>query len=117
MTDEIKKLIASAPIRREGYFSSFLIIPSGEKYGGFWGENGYNNIILLGGNCEGWFNITDSADSVMFSGIKHINFDVPNENNSVRFWFDEPIYINNELNLSTLLGRPAEKGENDECDI
>lgn len=107
MTEELKKLLEEAPIRRAGIFHNFLIVPTGSKYDGFWGENGYNEIVLLGmAEDRNYYNITDSADSVMFSMIKHVNFDIPSEYNCVRFWFDEPIRIDNEMNLSTLMGYP-----------
>lgn len=108
MTEEIKKLIETAPVKRSGVFQSFLMIPSGEKYDGFWGENGYNNIILLGMSEEGWCNITECADSISFAQTSSINFDVPNDLNCVRFWFNEPIKIRNELNLSTVIGYPSD---------
>lgn len=107
MKEALKKLIEEAPIRRVGAFVNFLIVPTGQKYDGFWGENGYNEIVLLGLADDGkYYNITDSADSVMFSKVMHVNFDIPSEYNCVRFWFDEPIQINNEMNLSTLMGYP-----------
>lgn len=115
MNKKIKELIESAPISREGTFNNFLIIPSGEKYNGVWGKNGYNNIILLGKKLTDakWYNITESADSVMFSKIRNVNFDIPSDTNCVRFWFDEPIRIDNRLNLSTLIGYPMQE-ESDE---
>lgn len=120
MTDALKTLIEEAPIKRSGKFRRFLIIPTGEQYDGFWGKNGYNNIILLGQELDQdendkYYNITDSADVVTLAMIKSIHFDVPTEYNCIRFWTDGYIEIHNEMNVSTIMGYPegAIEREND----
>ena len=106
MTDKLKELIENAPIKRSGVFTFFMLVPTGEKYDGFWGENGYNKCLLLG-QCDGddtWYKITDYADAISFGLMHSVSFDIPTEYNTVRFWFNEPIRMNNDLNLSQIQG-------------
>jgi len=106
LKEELKELIKNAPVKRSGTFSGFFIVPSGEEYDGFFGKNGYNNIILLGLETDSrkWCRITESADALSFIGMHSLNFDIPTEYNSVRCWANKPIKIDNELDLSTITG-------------
>ena len=107
MTDKLKELIKNAPIKRSGVFFEFMLIPTGKRYNGTFGENGFNRCLLLG-KCnvadDTWYKITDYADALWFRNIPNVNFDIPNIYNAVRFWFDTPIEIHNELNTSTISG-------------
>ncbi len=106
MKEELKELIENAPVKRSGLFSGFIIVPSGEEYDGFYGKNGYNNLILLGleADSKKWCRITKSADALSFIGMHSLNFDIPTEYNCVRCWAVKPIEIDNELDLSTIVG-------------
>ena len=48
MKKSAKALIESAIPRQNVFFNHIWIIDSEKKYNGFWGKNGYNNIIILG---------------------------------------------------------------------
>ena len=49
MTEKLKEIIKTAPRAKEGSsYTSFLLIPTSNAYDGFWGKNGFNNIIVLG---------------------------------------------------------------------
>lgn len=107
MTKQLKELVENAKECRKGNFTSLLIIPTGRKYRGFWGVNGYNSILLLGYEKEAneWYKITDYADvfTIVANVAKHklITFDIPSEYNCVRVHAHDQIFIiDNELDLS-----------------
>ena len=113
MTEQLKELIENAPIKRSGIFINLLVCSNG-KYDGFWGENGYDNIILLGYDLETkqYYKITDKADvfnAFQFHDLANqislgsFNMDIPNEYGVPRIWFSNARFkIDNDLNLSTV---------------
>lgn len=111
MTDALKELIENAPIKRQGTFLHFLAVSNGE-YNGFWGNNGFDSILLFGFDAEDgkYYKITDYADSVGFFGLTKgcFSMDIPSEYGVPRIWFHTPIEIDNELDLSTISGMPVE---------
>lgn len=111
MTEELKNLIENAPIKRKGRFENLMIVSNG-KYDGFWGENGYNRIILLGHEPmdEQWYKITEQADVFHIINCKELGFfsfnmDIPELYEVPRIWFcGYLIEIDNELNIDTIAG-------------
>lgn len=63
MTEQLKDLIANAPHKDVGIFTALMFVSNG-KYDGFWGENGYDNLIILGYEIvsKEWVLITDYGD-------------------------------------------------------
>lgn len=97
MTEKLKNIIETAERANEPCsFSEFLIIPTNEAYNGFWGENGFDNMIVLGGSLseDKWFEISKcDCDSFHITWLKGINFDSPSDLGCLRAFFDEPIEI------------------------
>ena len=107
MANKLEQLIKNAPWKRSGCFMRFMLVSTGELYDGMWEENGYDKCLLFGqcgDDTDTWYKITDSADSLWFRCIPGANFDIPHEYNAVRFWFDTPVEIDNDFNLSTVKG-------------
>ena len=113
MTKKLKDLVENAPIKQIGWFDMFMFVPIGE-YNGFSKKNGYQRMISFGFSKEDgkWFIIGDQSDvfCLLSQNIKNFNLDIPNDYKIPRIWFDKPIYIDNCLNLSTIIGNIG--GEN-----
>ena len=127
MTEALKALIENAPVKTKGIFRSFLLVSNG-KYDGFWGANGFNNILIFGkvyeeGNKipsdDAWYKISEYGDafSIMtgLSGVPLHGFhmDIPEEYEVPRIWFDTPISIDNEIPVSTIIGYTVSKHTTD----
>lgn len=114
MTEKLKEIIKNAKHIEEGTFKEFLIIPTGEKYDGFWGENGFDEMIILAGNYNNgeWYLLTNFSDTFNilpfnpFHRMFGINFDSPSDYGCLRVFFDNPIEI--ESVASSVIARPKE---------
>ena len=98
MTEELKKLIDTAETMTSGEFSSLMVVPNG-KYEGFWGENGYDNMLILGCMDKVWYKVADlQVDVFNIFDIREkssFNMDIPSEYGVPRFWFSaQKIKIN-----------------------
>ena len=97
MTEQLKEIIDNAEHAHEGmFFREFLIIPTGEKYGGLWGENGFDKMIILAGELDEdkWAIVTNYSDAFnIINQSRSINFDVPSKYDCLRIWFDKPIEL------------------------
>ena len=106
MTDKLKEIIENAPVKKAGTFVALMFIPNGE-YNGFWGHNGYNNILLLGqeANREGgtWYKIATSADVFQMAHYESVSIDIPTELGVPVLFVPEGIEIDNTLELSSVL--------------
>ena len=71
-------------------FQVLHIINSGKNYTGFWGKNGYRNIIIIGEDREGiLYNITHygQVDVITFlDEIKNLKMDISSKTDSLRLW-------------------------------
>ena len=108
MKNKLKELIEAAPSIKSGIFDCFLIVPNG-KYNGFWGKNGYNNIILLVKKPKDtvWYKICDKCDKfTIFDIIKNatFNLDIPSDYNVVRIWFHKPVRIKYDVETADIFG-------------
>lgn len=71
-------------------YKSLYIINSEKAYNGFWGENSYNAIIILGLTNEGeYINITgdyqcDSYEIINLNELIPTRTDIPNDLNCIR---------------------------------
>lgn len=96
MTQELAEIIKNAERKECGVFNEFLIVPTGEKYDGFWGANGFDKILLLakGMHDEDFCILTDYSDSFHLINSHSVNFDIPSDLGVVRVFTDESIVIN-----------------------
>lgn len=109
MKKALKELLEHAPVKLAGDFSSFIAIPNG-RYKGFWGDNGYDNIILLGLSCEDerWYKISEYVDIFDIESIRYVNIDIPHEYGVPRIWFRQPIHIDYRIQISSVSGKGKE---------
>ena len=76
--------------RKHDQFDNLYVIDSEKAYGGLFGKNGYNNIILIGHNndSEEYELITDWSDVVhVFKG--GFNMDIDSDNGIVHLWSEK----------------------------
>lgn len=120
MTDELKKLIEEAPHIHSGKFAIFMIVPNGQ-YDGFWGVNGYDNILILARPCneDQWYILSTEADvfniyHVVREDLPGLSFslDIPTEYGVPRIWFNYPVEINYEIPTATIMGQFTKKDVN-----
>ena len=119
MTDKLTQLIEEAPYIHEGIFSSFMIVSNG-IYDGFWGVNGYDNILILAKPYkeDKWYILATEVDifnvydytktSVGFS------LDIPTEYGVPRIWFYKPIHIDFNIPTSTIIGYAVSEADNED---
>lgn len=97
MKKALKELIENAKRRNVGEYISFLVIPTNKAYNGFWGRNGYNDIIVLGydKNTKKWYRLDSEGESDTFDilQIYKVNIDVPREYGCIRIHLPEPVEI------------------------
>ena len=96
MKKKLKELIENAPYKRVGTFTQFLLIPTNEEYNGFWGKNGYNNVIILGYDKkeEIWCRLSpQQCDNMNISHVRNFDMDIPSDLGCIRIWFDNDIVI------------------------
>lgn len=108
MKKALKDLIEQSPWKRKGVFRNLMLVSNG-VYDGFWGKNGYNNILILGFDVDDnkYYKITESADVFNIMDIPErntFNVEIPTEYGVPRIWFTHPIYIDNEVAISTVTG-------------
>ena len=110
MKKALKELLENAEEKRVGHFHNLLIVSNG-VYDGFWGKNGYNNIILLGyvASDTKYYKITESADIFNIfdlgrNNFRTLNIDIPTEYGVPRIWFNKPIFIDYSAPISGVVG-------------
>lgn len=116
MTDKLTRLIEEAPYIHEGIFSSFMVVSNG-IYDGFWGANGYDNILILAQphKEDKWYILATEVD--IFNIYDNIgkssgfNLDIPTEYGVPRIWFDRPIRIDFSIRTSTIIGYMEDEKE------
>ena len=113
MTEELKILIENAPIKRVGYFDKLIFVSNG-VYDGFYGINGYDSILIMGLSDGQWCIVSDYGDKFdIYTDRMSFNLDIPTEYGVPCIWFDKPVYIDNSMMLSSVVGefREQRKGE------
>jgi len=96
MIKHLKELIDNAEFCVEGIFNEFLIIPTHEKYNGFWGKNGYENMIVLARHFESdtWYRISqEQCDVFNIIGVRSVGIDIPDDVGCIRISSNEAIEI------------------------
>lgn len=106
MRKALKKIIDTAEERSVGYFDSLMFVSNG-IYNGLFGKNGYDNILILGyvRSEQKWFIISKYDD--VFS-IYQLNgtfkLEINSEYGVPTIWFNKPVYIDNSMHLSSVVG-------------
>lgn len=108
MTEELKQLIETAPKKNNGVFLNLMFVSNG-AYNGFWGVNGYDNILILGLDVDDkkYYKIAETADVFNVFDIPEkntFNVEIPTKYGVPRIWFTHPIHIDNEIEISTVTG-------------
>ena len=100
MKKAVKELIAEAVPLESTEFSELWIIDSEKIYRGFWGKNGYNNIIILGrGYKKDQIElISNSSDAIHFMNDARLslNIDIKSTNGIVHIWFHRAVRLQGE---------------------
>lgn len=104
MKKALKELIENAIEKRTGDFYAFLMIPNG-RYDGFWGKNGYDNILLLGQSKDDhkWYKIADHIDAVHFFYPPSLNWEINSRYGVPCVWTHQRIHIEYEGCTSSLI--------------
>lgn len=108
INEKLKDLIDNAEVVTKGTFKTLMFLSAG-KYDGFWGENGYDNILILGYDMlkNTWVIISDYGDVFMIYKLSdriNFNIDIPSEYGIPRIWFSRPVRIDNTLGVSSVVG-------------
>ena len=113
MKKALKELIEKAEVKREGEFRAFLTIPNG-IYNGFWGKNGYDNILFLGQSSEDdkWYKIADKIDAIHFFYPPSLNWEINLKYGVPSFWTHHPIRVSYDGFTSSLIACDRRDDEN-----
>ena len=104
MTDKLKELIEKATYKPVGDFASLMFVSNGE-YDGFWGKNGYDNLLILGYEKGEWYKISEYGDAFyIFTALMNFNLDIPSDYGVPRMWFHKPVHIDASGINSTIIG-------------
>lgn len=108
MTQELRKLIATAERKESGSYKDFLIASMGEAYNGFWAGsegNDFNNMLVLAGDFleDKWIVLSQAnCDALNIFGLVRLGvIDVPTKYDCIRLHFEQPIEI--EMVASSIL--------------
>lgn len=113
MRKKLKELIENAEFCVEGVFNEFLIIPTHKAYNGFWGKNGYENIIVLARNFDSktYYRISqEQCDVLNLIYINNVSVDIPDDVGCVRISSDSSIEIQYPASAILGYGRRVENG-------
>ena len=116
MTDKLKELIDNAPFRPVGTFDKLMFVSTG-KYDGFWGVNGYDNILILGWKrkTDQWYKVSDYGDKFdIYKTNTEFNLDIPTDYGVPCIWFSRPIFIDNRIGVSSVVGELVNKEQNND---
>lgn len=111
MTKVLQELIKNAKPYNNEVLCSLLVIPSGKLYKGFWGQNEYNQIILIGCDKENHYLISTGCQHDVLNCFNAIglSIDIPHEYNCVRLFdiCNKGFIVDNKV--SSLLIKPVEE--------
>lgn len=93
MIKQQKEFMAKVVDRTPGQTYQYIyILDSGRRYKGFWGDNGYNSIIVVGRTPDNRYErITEFSDVVHCYKCRNFNLDISAKDRMIRIWFDAPI--------------------------
>lgn len=115
MTEQLKELIENAPLKTVGVYDKLMFVSNG-IYDGFWGANGYDHILVLGWERETntWYRISAYGDKFdIYKTNSAFNLDIPTDYGVPCIWFNKPIYIDNSLGVSNVVGELVERESTD----
>ena len=111
MKKALKELIANAPEKLVGDYRALMFVTNG-IYDGFWGKNGYDNILILGQDAADyqWYKVSYSGDVFNLSQLKGtLCLDIPSKFGVPVIWFGKEIHIDNSYRVSTVIGKLTDK--------
>jgi len=109
MREKLSELIEKATHIYSGKFSAFMIVSNG-IYDGFWGINGYDNILILARPCkeDKWYILSTEADKFTIFDFNKLpstfNLEIPSEYGVPLIWFNTPIEIDYSIPTSDVMG-------------
>ena len=110
MKKALKELIEnSEPLKGEKLFNRIMFISNG-VYNGFGGKNDYNNMIILAQEYKTnkWYRITGKNQQCDVFFINRcnmaFNLDIPTKYGIPSIWFNKPVKIENDFQLSQVIG-------------
>lgn len=110
MKKALKELIDNVEEKTSGEFYAFITIPNG-IYNGFWGKNGYCNILFLGQCKDGkWYKIADKIDVIHFFYPPGLNWEISIKYGVPSFWTHKPIRIEYDGTSSIIACERREDG-------
>lgn len=89
MTDELKSLINKSEYKTSGEFDSIMLVPNG-IYNGSYGENGFDNMLVLGEIHGTWYVVANSQVDIfqIYKTEGMFSVDVPSDYGVPRFWYN-----------------------------
>ena len=110
MKKALKELIEnSEQLKGEKFFNRIMFISNG-IYNGFWGKNDYDNLLILAqeDKTNKWYRITGKNQQIdVFFICKcsmGFNLDIPTKYGIPSIWFNKPVKIQNDFQLSQIIG-------------
>lgn len=110
MKKALKELIEnSEPLKGEKLFNRIMFISNG-IYKEFWGKNDYDNMIILAQEDKTniWFRITGKNQQCdvffIYTCNMGFNLDIPTKYGIPSIWFNKPVKIKNDFQLSQIIG-------------
>lgn len=113
MTTKQKCFILQASRQRTNeLYRHLFIADTGTLYNGFFGKNGYNNMVIIGQTEDGNLElITDHSDAFDLRNCKGVNIDVMKENGFIRLWLDSQLFKVPLMVLSSCIVETAPRGK------
>lgn len=117
MRKALKEIIDTAEERLVGDFDYLMIVSNG-IYDGFWGKNGYDNILILGyvRTEKKWFIISRYGDvfCMYYPIMGTFTLDINHKYGVPTIGFVKPIHIDNTEQLSSVIGELRLRGSDGE---
>ena len=111
MKKALKELIENSDtLKGEKLFTRIMFISNG-VYKGTWGKNDYNNIMILAleYKTNKWYRITKNNQQCdafyIYRCNMSFNLDIPTKYGIPSIWFDKPVKIKNDFQLSSIVGK------------
>ena len=116
MTSKEKKLLAQAkPYQHDLEFRAIYIINSKKDYDGFWGKNGYRNIIVIGQTFHNeLYRLGQVQQDVLTIENPYdyrLKFEIGKEDDCLHMWVNQPYKIVYNVHSESTLILNIEKGE------
>ena len=94
MTKKQKDFISKASVTRKNkIYTDLFIADSGTLYKGFFGPNGYNNMVIIGRTEDGSLElISRYSDHFWIADPVSVNMDIMKENGFMRIWIDGAVF-------------------------